>query len=77
MEGDVMSLAYRWKQTIGDVSERRTQFNIWNYFASHGLGFHEYLQLCEDLVADCFPATQKVQSFSNGPAGAFSVGECE
>jgi hypothetical protein len=51
VEGDTMSLAYRWKQTIGDIAERRTQRNIWNYSATHGLGFHEYLQMCEDLGA--------------------------
>lgn len=52
VEGDTMSLAYRWKQTIGDPSERRTQHNIWQYEATHGIGFHEYLQMCEDLKAD-------------------------
>jgi alpha-L-arabinofuranosidase len=51
VEGDTMGLAYRWKQTIGDPSERRTQHNIWDYEATHGLGFHEYLQMCEDLGA--------------------------
>ncbi len=51
VEGDTMALAYRWKQTIGDVSERRTQHNIWQYEATHGIGYHEYLQLCEDLGA--------------------------
>jgi alpha-L-arabinofuranosidase len=52
VEGDVMSLAYRWKQTVGDPSERRTQYNIWQYHATHGLGYHEYLQMCEDLGAE-------------------------
>jgi len=52
VEGDTMSQAYRWKQTIGDISERRTQHNIWQYEATHGLGYHEYLQLCEDLGAE-------------------------
>ena len=52
VEGDTMQLAYRWKQTIGDPSERRTQYNIWQYHATHGIGFHEYLQLCEDLHAE-------------------------
>ena len=52
VEGDTMSLAYRWKQTIGDPSERRTQYNIWQYQATHGVGYHEYLQMCEDLGAD-------------------------
>ena len=52
VEGNTMDVAYRWKQTIGDVSERRTQYNIWQYYATHSLGYHEYLQLCEDLHAD-------------------------
>ncbi len=51
VEGETMDKAYRWKQTIGDISERRTQYNIWQYEATHGLGYHEYLQLCEDLGA--------------------------
>jgi len=52
VEGDVMSLAYRWKQTVGDPSERRTQPNLWGYQATHGIGYHEYLQMCEDLGAE-------------------------
>ena len=52
VEGNTMDLAYRWKETIGDVSQRRTQFNLWNYYATHGLGFHEYLLMCEDLGAE-------------------------
>jgi alpha-L-arabinofuranosidase len=51
VEGDTMKDAYRWKDTIGDISHRRTQRNLWDYWATHGLGFHEYLQLCEDLGA--------------------------
>lgn len=51
VEGDTMKESYRWKQTIGDPSERRTQHNIWAYEATHGIGYHEYLQLCEDLGA--------------------------
>jgi len=52
VEGDTMALAYRWKQTVGDPSERRTQYNIWQYHATHGIGYHEYLQMCEDLSAE-------------------------
>jgi len=52
VEGEVMNTAYRWKQTIGDPSERRTQYNLWQYQATHGIGFHEYLQMCEDLGAE-------------------------
>lgn len=52
VEGDTMEFAYRWKETIGDISQRRTQYNIWQYHATHGVGFHEYLQMCEDLRAE-------------------------
>lgn len=52
VEGDTLDLAYRWKQTIGNPSDRRNQYNIWQYYSTHGLGFHEYLQMCEDLGAE-------------------------
>ena len=52
VEGDTMKESYRWKETIGPLQERRTQWNIWGYWATHGLGYHEYLQLCEDLKAE-------------------------
>ena len=52
VEGDTMAQAYRWKKTIGDISEREPLWNIWGYRATHGLGYHEYLQLAEDLGAE-------------------------
>ena len=52
VEGDNLGLSYRWKQTIGDVADRRYQYNIWQYWSTNGLGFHEYLQMCEDLAAE-------------------------
>lgn len=51
VEGDTMATSLRWKQTIGPVADRRTQYNLWQYQSGNGLGFHEYLQLCEDLGA--------------------------
>jgi alpha-L-arabinofuranosidase len=52
VEGDNISLAYRWKQTLGPIENRRTHYNIWQYHSTHGLGYHEYLQMCEDLNAE-------------------------
>jgi alpha-L-arabinofuranosidase len=52
VEGDNLRLSYRWKQTIGDIADRRYQYNIWDYYSTNGLGFHEYLQMCEDLGAE-------------------------
>ena len=45
--------AFVWPDTIGDVAARPGHRNaIWEYWSSDGLGYHEYLQLCEDLHAD-------------------------
>ncbi|MCX7722314.1 MAG: hypothetical protein N2379_04550 [Verrucomicrobiae bacterium] len=53
IEGDYLTNAFRWKKTIGDIIARPGHWNaIWNYFSSDGLGFHEYLQMCEDLGAE-------------------------
>lgn len=44
--------AFRWKRTIGPIEEREGHANInWGYRTSDGIGFHEYLQLSEDLGA--------------------------
>lgn len=52
VEGDRLSNAFRWKDSIGDPAERPGHWNLWGYRSSDGLGFHEYLQLCEDLKAE-------------------------
>ena len=52
VEGENIARAYQWKSTIGDVASRTQLENIWNYNATHGLGYHEYLQLAEDLGAE-------------------------
>lgn len=54
---------YRWKDTIGDVAERKENWNLWQapagasarYRQSHGLGFFEYFQLAEDIGAAPLP----------------------
>lgn len=61
VEGKVLSNAYRWKDTIGDVSTRPQNWNRWNewqapqYYQTYGLGFFEYFQLCEDIGAEPVP----------------------
>lgn len=52
VEGEDMSRMYNWKKTVGDVDARTPLWNIWGYNATHGLGYHEYLQLAEDLGAE-------------------------
>ncbi len=44
--------AFRWKRTIGPIEQREGHPNVnWGYRTSDGIGFHEYLQLSEDLGA--------------------------
>lgn len=44
--------AFQWKKTIGPIEARPGHYNKnWGYWSSDGLGFDEYLQLCEDLGA--------------------------
>jgi len=50
--GDHLADAFRWQATLGPLQERPGHRNTsWNYWSSDGLGYHEYLQLCEDLGA--------------------------
>ncbi len=65
VEGRWLCERYQWKNTIGDVSERKLLINRWNnefrhratpdYFQSFGLGFFEYFQMCEDIGAEPLP----------------------
>jgi alpha-L-arabinofuranosidase len=51
--GDRLSNAFRWKQTLGDIAERPGHLNAnWGYRSTDGLGYHEYLQWCEDMGAE-------------------------
>jgi alpha-L-arabinofuranosidase len=52
VEGDDFAHMNNWKKTIGNVDARTPLWNIWGYNATHGLGYHEYLQLAEDLGAE-------------------------
>lgn len=52
VEGDDMAHMYHWKNTIGDPAVRTPLWNIWGYWATHGMGYHEYLQISEDLGAE-------------------------
>jgi alpha-L-arabinofuranosidase len=52
VEGDDFEHMNHWKNTIGNMDVRTPLWNIWGYYATHGLGYHEYLQLAEDLGAE-------------------------
>lgn len=51
VEGATMENRYRWKETIGDIAARPGHWSLWGYRNIDGLGYHEFLQLCEDIGA--------------------------
>jgi alpha-L-arabinofuranosidase len=61
VEGKDFANMYRWKDTIGDVAERKQNWNVWQdrrspeYNQTYGLGFFEYFQFSEDLGAEPVP----------------------
>ena len=52
VEGDDFEHMNHWKKTIGNIDTRTPLWNIWGYNATHGLGYHEYLQLAEDMGSE-------------------------
>lgn len=47
---------YHWKETVGQVSERKGKPNpCWGTFMDFALGYFEYFQLCEDIGAEPMP----------------------
>jgi alpha-L-arabinofuranosidase len=65
VEGHWLDGRYQWKNTIGDIAQRKLLINRWNdefkhrptpdYFQSFGLGFFEFFQMCEDIGAEPLP----------------------
>lgn len=55
VHGNGLANAYRWKDTVGPIWERRPNWNRWGYHQSYGLGFFEYFQFCEDIGAQAVP----------------------
>lgn len=59
VEGNDLPNAYRWKDTVGPIWERKQNWNRWiqedpkrpdhHYHQTYGLGFFEFFQLCEDI----------------------------
>ncbi len=78
VEGRDLSKRYQWKQTIGNVEDRKLNINRWNdensratpdYYQSYGLGFYEYFLLSEDIGAEPLPV------INCGMACQFNTGE--
>lgn len=55
VHGSGLDNIYRWKDSVGDVAERKPNWNLWGYHQTYGLGYFEYFQLCEDLNMAALP----------------------
>ncbi len=43
---------FEWKKSVGPIETRPGHLNVnWGYRVTDGMGYHEFLQLCEDLHA--------------------------
>ena len=51
IEGDYLANRFQWKNSIGNIENRPGHSNLWGYRTSDGMGFHEFLQLAEDINA--------------------------
>jgi alpha-L-arabinofuranosidase len=51
VDGASIADAYHWEPTVGDPANRVPRTNLWGYMVDNGLGYHEYLQMCEDIGA--------------------------
>jgi alpha-L-arabinofuranosidase len=49
VDGTSLANAYHWELTVGDPANRVPRNNVWGYMVDNGLGYHEYLQMCEDI----------------------------
>lgn len=59
---------YRWKETIGPLEQRPTNYNFWGYNQSYGLGYLEYFLFAEDLGAEPLPVVSVGVNGCGGPA---------
>ena len=42
---------YNWKDTVGNLEERKENPNTWGGMQTYGIGFYEYFMMCEDMGA--------------------------
>lgn len=52
VEGATYENRFKWKETLGDPMTRRGEWDLWGYRTTWGLGYHEFLQFCEDTGMD-------------------------
>jgi alpha-L-arabinofuranosidase len=52
VEGNNFAEMNHWKNSIGELDTRTPLWNLWGYNGTQSVGYHEFLQLAEDLGAE-------------------------
>lgn len=80
VEGRYLDNGYNWKNTLGELYERKSDYNLWSedmptgsYNQSYQIGYYEYFCLCEDLGAKPLPTLNvglscQIRSMQRGEA---------
>lgn len=68
--GNGLNNIYRWEETIGPLEARKSQWNLWGYHQSMGLGYYEYFQFCEDIGAEPVPVVAAGVCCQNSSVGS-------
>lgn len=51
VEGISVESAPNWKRSLGPIEKRSGTYSPWGYWSTDGIGYHEFLQFCEDIDA--------------------------
>jgi alpha-L-arabinofuranosidase len=51
-EGISIDSRPQWKKSVGRLEDREGTYSPWGYWSTDGFGYHEFLQLAEDVGAD-------------------------
>ncbi|UJF33896.1 LamG-like jellyroll fold domain-containing protein [Paenibacillus hexagrammi] len=76
VQGKTLDNAYRWKDSVGDVAQRKPNYNFWqntdfpDYYQTSGIGYYEYFQFSEDIGAKPLPVINSGMSIQVGVADA-------
>jgi alpha-L-arabinofuranosidase len=74
VEGRGVETRVQWKKTIGPVEQRPGHYNIiWGYYSTDGLGYLEYLQMCEDLGAEALFVINCGMGHATNSSGQYAV----
>jgi alpha-N-arabinofuranosidase len=49
VEGISVQSAPNWKRSLGPLEKRSGTYSPWGYWSNDGIGYHEFLQFCEDI----------------------------